>query len=72
VRPASQISSIFQNLHKKGMNFYNQYFDSKSKVLNNIERMLRGKLKDIAEKGMQLHLLNKNSLNDSLDFHEYD
>lgn len=54
------------------MNFYNQYFDSKSKVLSNIERMLRGKLKDIAEKGMQLHLLNKNSLNDSLDFHEYD
>jgi hypothetical protein len=52
------------------MNFLNEYVDSKAKVANTVEDLLRGKLKEIVEKGISQEYI-ADCINDSLDFHEY-
>ena len=43
-RPASKIYRIFQNIHRKSINFVNDYFDSKVKIFTEVENMLRSQL----------------------------
>lgn len=39
-----QIYSIFQKIHKRSLNFKNEYFDSKIKLLTHIEDLVRAKI----------------------------
>ena len=46
-RPKARIYGVFENIHKRGINFVNAYFNSNLKLFNNIENMLREELKKI-------------------------
>ena len=46
-RPSNKINGIFQKVHKKSLNFRNEYFDSKIKYFSCIEELLRSKLNQI-------------------------
>lgn len=55
-------------MHKRSLNFKNEYFDSKVKLLTNVEEFVRAKIEEI------INNKNENNctvmdLNDSLDYH---
>lgn len=48
----------------------NEYVDSKAKVFQKVEDIVRTKLKDIAQEGKNKNILKK-SIDDSLEYREY-
>jgi hypothetical protein len=70
-RPANRIYNIFQKLHKRSMDFHNEYFDSKVKCFTCIEEMLRSQLHLIANECRKDKQLRYADLSESLDFQDY-
>lgn len=57
-------------MHKRSLNFRNEYFDSKVKVFANIEELVRSKIQDIVNcGGNHENTFTAGDLNDSLDYH---
>ena len=48
-RPVSQIQSIFQRLHKRSMNFVNEYFDERVSSFVGVESLLRAKVRELSK-----------------------
>lgn len=73
-RPKSYIYSIFHKMHKKSLNFKNQYFDSKVKIFTNVEELVRSKIDQIVNrtKKEKENTFTALDLNDSLDYHPED
>lgn len=69
-RPGNQIYPIFQRLHKRSLNFVNEYFDSKIKTFTNVEILIRNQMKKIMEACKSKYSFSAD-LNDSLDYQEY-
>lgn len=70
-RPTHKIYSIFQKLHKRSLNFYNEYFDPKVKTFTNVEDLLRSKIDEISNEFKNKRGFRNIDLNDSLDYQEY-
>jgi hypothetical protein len=68
-RPTAKIHAIFQKLHKRSLNFFNEYIDSRGKIFGSIEGLVKGKLRDIGEACRQEG--QAVDLNDSLDYQDY-
>ena len=69
-RPVHRIYSVFQKMHKRSLNFKNEYYDSKVKLLTRVEELIRGKIYDIlSQREAQQKPLSARDLNDSLDYH---
>ena len=47
VRPTQQIQAIFHKVHKRSMNFINEYFDSRIGSFMGVEGLLRSQLKEL-------------------------
>ena len=57
-------------MHKRSLNFKNEYYDSKVKLLTRVEELIRGKIYDIlSQREAQQKPLSARDLNDSLDYH---
>ena len=55
-------------MHKRSLNFKNEYYDSKVKLLTRVEELIRGKIYDIlSQREAQQKPLSARDLNDSLD-----
>ena len=50
-----KIYALFQKLHKRSLNFKNEYFDSKAKILGDLYQLLRGKIKEIVDDSRRGH-----------------
>jgi tyrosyl-tRNA synthetase len=70
-RPASKIYAIFQKVHKKSLNFRNEYFDSKIKYFSSIEELLKSKLQQITNECRKTKSMKNVDLNDSLEYQDY-
>lgn len=57
-------------MHKRSLNFKNQYFDSKVKTLGDIQTILRGNIQKIVNYNIKngIREANAQDLNDSLDY----
>jgi hypothetical protein len=70
-RPSNKIYSIFQKIHKRSLDFHNEYFDSKVKFFTFIEEMLRSQLHLIANECRRDKNLRHVDLSESLDYQDY-
>ncbi len=57
-------------MHKRSLNFKNQYFDSKVKTLGDLQTILRGNIQKIVNYNMKngIREATAGDLNDSLDY----
>lgn len=55
-------------MHKRSLNFKNEYFDSKVKLLTSVEDLVRGQIDEIINNKQQ-KTFTALDLNDSLDYH---
>lgn len=55
-------------MHKRSLNFKNEYYDSKVKLLTSVEALIRGKIDEIVNY-KQENSFTAVDLNDSLDYH---
>ena len=55
-------------MHKRSLNFKNEYFDSKVKLLTSVEELVRGKIDEIINKKHE-NTFTALDLNESLDYH---
>lgn len=57
-------------MHKRSLNFKNQYFDSKVKTLGDLQNLLRGNIQKIINHNVKngIREATVEDLNDSLDY----
>lgn len=61
-------------MHKRSLNFKNQYFDSKVKTLGDLQSILRGNIQKIINYNLKngIREATAQDLNDSLDYQNLD
>lgn len=57
-------------MHKRSLNFKNEYFDSKVKIFTNLQYILKSNIQKIVNYNMKnkIHSATVGDLNDSLDY----
>lgn len=71
-RPKQRIYALCQKIHKRSLNFKNEYFDSKVKLMHNLQGLIRNKIEEIVDQMNnkdQENTFTALDLNDSLDYH---
>lgn len=48
-RPKQRIYALCQKIHKRSLNFKNEYFDSKVKLMHNLQGLIRNKIEEIVD-----------------------
>ena len=58
-------------MHKRSLNFKNEYFDSKVKIFGNLQLILKNNIQKIVNYNVKnrIHSATAGDLNDSLDYH---